>query len=425
MMHYLLPAFFVVVLVLCSGLISGAEVAFFSLKASELEKIKSRRQRSLKLIGELIARPRHLLATLLIVNTFINIAVIILTSYLMMIILGGRVSEAVTFLIEVVLITFMLVLFGEVIPKVYANKHYLRFATFMAYPVFWLGKICYPLAHSLVNTSRWIEKRLAHVSPAVSAEEIDHAIELSTDSRSNGNEIRLLKGVVKFGNTSVKQIMRSRMDIVALDTELDFEQMLKHVRDSGYSRIPVYRENLDHIIGVLYTKDLLAHLSPPQGWRWQELIRKPMFVPEGKMIDDLMKDIQEKRMHMAIVVDEYGGTAGLVTLEDVMEEVVGEIRDEFDERHEFYMKQVEANTFLLDGKTLINDVCRMVGINPATFDDVRGDADSIAGLYLEKAGKIPLVGDALAVKNYRLTVTKMEQHRLSEIKLEKLPATNP
>ena len=412
---------FLILLLISSALVSGAEVAYFSLDNNHVDDLKKsaddKSQRILSLIGE----KQYLLATILVTNNFINIAIILVSAF----ILGGLLPENLPttfkFFIEIILVTFLLVLFGEVSPKVYASSNNVKLARIMAKPLGILGRLTYPITAILVNTTSIIEKRIANRyegGQQVSMEDIDQAIELSvTDTRDAKKEIRLLKSIVKFGNVSVKQIMRSRVDVTALEQNTGFMELLNLVRDSGYSRIPVYNNNFDNITGVLYAKDLLEHLNKDDNFEWANIVRPAIFVPETKKIDDLLSEFQEKRIHIAIVVDEYGGTSGLVTLEDVLEEIIGEIQDEFDDEIELEYTKLDDNNYLFEGKTMLNDVCRVVGIDTSTFDGVKGDSDSLAGLILELAGRLPKVNETVEYSRYRFRTTAADKRRIIQVKM--------
>lgn len=412
--------FLLVLLLVCSALISGSEVAYFSLDQNDLDQLE-KEDRTEGRILKLLEKPKHLLATILVANNFINVAIILVSNYLIKQIFDNvDISPILHTFLTVVLVTFLLVLFGEVAPKVYAKSNNLKLAKVMAGPLLFLRKIIMPIGGTLlIKSTSIIETRLNQKETRVSFEEIDQAIELTVKDDKNANqEIELLKSIVKFGNVPVKQIMCARVDIKALEIKNTFKELLKMVRESGYSRIPVYEENFDSVIGFLYAKDLLKHLNEPHDFDWHHLIRKnPFFIPENKKIDDLLKEFQDKRVHVAIVVDEYGGTSGLITLEDVLEEIIGEIQDEFDDHEEVEYKKINDFNFLFEGKTMINDVCRLVGVESTTFDDVRGDSDSVAGLILEKVGKLPQLDSVIPIKNYKFKIVAVDKRRIRQIKV--------
>ncbi|MDH3650207.1 MAG: gliding motility-associated protein GldE, partial [Saprospiraceae bacterium] len=401
------------ILLLMSALISGSEVAYFSLTPADMHKLSGDDSKDSKRIIALKEKPRILLATILICNNFVNIAIVIIsylmtsellsadtlerwaqgvTSILPIRLSIDQISSALEFCITIIGATFILVLFGEVTPKIYANVNNKRMARFMARPLSALTILLGPLSHILVQWASWFENRLGKDGDHLKniKHDLDKAIELTVSHEQDSEkEIDILKSIVKFGDVSAKQIMRSRVDVIALDIESTFSEVLKTVTESGYSRIPVYEEDFDKIKGILYAKDLLIHLNEGDAYHWQKLIRTDVkFVPEAKKINELLKEFQQERTHMAIVVDEFGGSAGIATLEDVMEEVIGDIRDEFDEESEVDYEKLDNQNFVFEGKTLLNDMCRVLGIETDTFDKIKGDADSLAGLLLELLGRI-------------------------------------
>lgn len=414
-----------VLLLLSSAMISGAEVAYFSLDNNDVDDLQKNMDDNNGLILKLLEEKQYLLATILVTNNFINIAIILVSAFILGYLLPHNMNELAKFLIEVVLVTFLLVLFGEVSPKVYASSNNVKLARIMAKPLVFLGTMTYPITVILVNTTSIIENQIKNrydSNQQVSMEDIDQAIELSvTDTQNAKKEIRLLKSIVKFGNVSVKQIMHSRVDVTALEQQTGFHELLQLVRESGYSRIPVYDDNFDNVTGILYAKDLLEHLNKTDKFKWIDIIRPAFFVPETKKIDDLLSEFQEKRVHIAIVVDEYGGTAGLVTLEDVLEEIIGEIKDEFDDDEELDYTKIDDNNFLFEGKTMLNDVCRIIGTDTTTFDEVKGDSDSLAGLILELAGRLPKVNRIIEYSNYRFLITAADKRRIVQVKVTILP----
>lgn len=428
-------------LILCSALISGSEVAFFGLGPKDVHYLQDEKDRSSNLILSLIAKPRTLLATILICNNFINIAIVVVSNYLVGMWLGpdrlasigqnlyqilpiassSQLASAFNFLITVIGVTSILVLFGEVAPKVYANVNNLRFARLMAIPLAILDKLCSPFSSILVGWSNKLEHRLQATSSSnTSREDIDKAIELTvSDSATAEDEVDMLKGIVKFGDVTAKQIMKSRVDIVALDRNSGFDEVLRVVKDTGYSRIPVYDEDLDSLHGILYAKDLLGFTSEKKDFVWQELIREGvLYVPESKKIDDLLREFQLKRTHIGIVVDEYGGSAGLITLEDVMEEVVGEIKDEFDDEDGIEYVQLGDKDFVFEGKSLINDVCRVINKDTSYFDEIRGDADSLAGLILETTGTLPKREQKVTFKDIDFRIVAVTKRRIERINVK-------
>jgi magnesium and cobalt exporter, CNNM family len=432
---------FVFILLGCSALISSSEVAFFSLSINDLEKITQENSSVTQRILLLKEAPRKLLATILIANNFINIAIIILSQFILdhtiskeltkfwseqIIMLSGFdisiewLSNLITFLITIVGVTFLLVLFGEVAPKIYAKLNNVRLAKFMSKTLLFLFRLFHPLSNVLVIGTNIIEKRLIRKTNNGNSsrrKDIDHAIELTVKNDKHAeHEIDILKGIVKFGDTAVKQIMRPRVDVVAVDFRINFDALLNVIKKSGFSRIPVYDEDFDSVTGLLYVKDLLNHLNKGASFEWQELIRtNVMYVPEAKKIDDLLRDFQKERLHIAIVVDEFGGSSGVVTLEDIMEEVVGEIKEEFDDEIELEYKKIDDQNYLFEGKTLLNDVCRVIGVDTSTFDEVKGDADSVAGLFLEIVGQIPKVESEISYNGFHFKIVSVNNRRIKQI----------
>lgn len=432
----------VFLLLLFSALVSGSEVAFFSLSTSDFDRLRQEKSKASDRILLLQEKPRTLLATILIANNFINIAIVILSEFIVRqslsatlleswsySILGSlgiadtsnipTVSWSINFLLTVVGATFLLVLFGEVIPKVYARLNNITLAKFMSGPLYLLNILFNPLSSGLVNGTRFIERRIERKNNGMSVaskEDIDEAIDLTVSQEKNAEqEVDLLKSIVKFGDLQVKQIMRSRVDVIGLQFSMEFSEVLKIVKDSGYSRLPVFEDDFDNVKGILYVKDLIGNLDQ-HDFAWQELVRpSTLFVPESKKINDLLKEFQSSRMHLAIVVDEYGGSAGIVTLEDIMEEVIGDIRDEFDDEPEVLYRKIDDYTFLFEGKSLLNDVCRIIGIPTDAFDEVKGEADSIAGLVLELLGYLPKVDREISFMDYKLKVISVNDRRIEQV----------
>lgn len=425
-----ISAVLILLLLFCSALISGSEVAYFSLDDNDLDELKKENgnsaasQRVLKLMKE----PAYLLATILIANNFINIGIIILSEIALSPLSWFTESmhpdsywkKGIDFSVTVVLVTFFLVLFGEVSPKVYAKLNSLKLAKFMSKTMLTLRVLFRPISSILVNSSKFLEKRLASkVGNRLSASEIDQAIQL-TVSKEKGTEreVDILRSIVKFNNIAVKQIMHSRVDVKALDFTTDFKEVLKLAKEWGFSRVPVFDEDFDNITGILHVKDLLPHLDEKGVFEWQELIRpQVMYVPESKKINDLLSEFQEKRTHMAIVVDEYGGSSGIVTLEDVMEEVIGEIQDEFDTQRDIDFQKINAYTYIFEGKTMLHDISKLLDIDMMIFDEIRGEADSLAGLLLEMYGFIPAKGKIITYNKYTFEIEASSRKRIERIKL--------
>lgn len=414
--NILLSLLILVILLMTSGLISGAEVAFFALKPQEINQIKNQNTKRGKIINQFLSKPKELLATILIANNFVNVGIIILASYISGAIFNFQGVEWLEFLIQVIIITFLLLLFGEVLPKVYANNNAIRFVNFISLPLSFLDKIFRPLSSLLVVSSKIIDRKLKTKGHQLSVDDLSNALELTSDENEDANEKKILEGIVKFGNTDVKQIMRSRIDVTAIDQKYTFGQVLKTIKSTGFSRIPVYDESFDTIKGVLYIKDLLPYLNNAIDYDWNPLIREVFFVPENKKIDDLLKEFQEKKIHLAIVVDEYGGTSGIVTLEDIIEEIVGDISDEFDDDNIIYSK-LDAKNYVFEGKTALNDFYRIINIDGEVFEKVKGESDSLAGFILELTGSIPESGEKINFENYLFTIEGVNKRRVTRIKV--------
>jgi putative hemolysin len=423
---------FIVLLILLffSALISGSEVAFFSLKPSEKDELNSSSEKAHEKVKSLLSGPKKLLATILISNNFVNVAVITLSTFIIdnafdfnsfpnVNIWGHDITNWLIFGIQVAGITFIILLFGEVIPKVYATKHALKLAKTMASPLNLLKNIFKPISSLLIHSTGIIDKKVKKKGLDVSVEELSDALDLTEGIPQDNDEHRILKGIVKFGETSVKQVMKGRMDVVAIELNTNFNEVLTIILDCGHSRIPIYEDSFDKIEGLLYIKDLLPHIKEAENFDWCKLIRNPFFVPENKKLDDLLKEFQEKKIHLAIVVDEYGGSSGIITLEDVLEEIVGEISDEFDADDIFYSK-LDENNYIFEGKTGLNDIFKLINIEDATiFDDINTDADTLAGLVIEIAGKIPLKDDKINYKNFTFIIEAADKRRVKRIKLIK------
>ena len=412
----LLELLLMLILLLLSGLISGSEVAFFSLDPKDISELESEENKANQQILDLLRFPKRLLATILIANNLVNVAIIIFSTIIINNIFDFSEHKAIGFSIQVVVVTFLLLLFGEVIPKIYSNRNSKKITQLMAAPLIILRKAFLPLSLTLVRSTNFLGKRLQKKSDNISVDELSHALELTADEHSDEEEQKILKGIVKFGNTDVKQIMTARVDVFALDNSENFDAVIALILDSGFSRIPVYNGNFDSIDGLLYVKDLLPHIDSPDSFEWQKLVRQPFFVPENKKIDDLLEEIQQKKIHLAIVVDEYGGTSGIVTLEDIIEEIVGDISDEFDDDNLTYSKLDEEN-FIFEGKTSLNDFYRMVDIDGSNFENRKGDSDTLAGFVIEQAGHIPVKGESIDFLNFTFLVESADQRRVSSIKV--------
>ena len=403
----------VLVLIICSAFISGAEVAYFSLSASEMDDLEKEKESSL--IMDLLKKPNQLLATILIANNFINVAIVVLSAYLTSLAISFPEGSSLEFIFQVVVITILLVLFGEITPKVYANQNAKQFSANMAKPLLFLRKIFYPLSYLLVTTTNFIDKRLAQKQTEVSVEEITKALDI-TEHASKEEERRILRSIVEFGDTDVKEVMKSRVDVLAIEHKTKFREVLQMIISSGYSRIPVYKDQFDAVLGILYIKDLIPFLDEQDEFDWVKLCRPPYYVPETKMINDLLKEFQVKKNHIAIVVDEYGGTSGIVTLEDVLEEIVGEINDEFDGDEDIYSK-LDDHNYIFEGKISLIDFLKIVKGENDYFDEVKGESDSLAGLVLELEGRILKIGDVCKIPPYTMVVESADLRRIKRLKV--------
>jgi len=411
----------VILLLLLSGFASASEIAFFSLSPTDVESLDPDKSSSDKLIELLRDDSERTLATVLITNNLVNVAVIMLCNY----IFGSLFTfgaEWLQFLCVTILLTFLLLLFGEIIPKVYSRRRPLAFCRKAVKGIMFFRRLFWPIETILLKSGAFAEKVIQKENRQLSVDELEQALEL-TDKEEIKDEQSMLQGIIRFGDETAKEIMTSRQDIVDLDIRCSYETVLKCIVENNYSRIPVYQDNQDNIRGVLYIKDLLPHLSKGSNFRWQSLIRPPYFVPETKKIDDLLRDFQENKVHIAIVVDEFGGTSGIVTLEDILEEIVGEINDEFDEDERNYTK-LASNTYLFEGKTLLKDFLKILNLPDDEFDDIEGDADSLAGLLLEIKGDFPAVHEVLIYKDYKFEVLEIEERRISKVKVIVCGANN-
>jgi len=399
-----------------SAVIAGAETAYFSLAAKDINYLKTKEKPSARIASQLLDHPKMLLATILVANNFINIAIVITTNVLVGSMLSHDMNKIVSFLIQVVSVTFLLVLFGEVLPKVYATQNNLRMALFSAPFIRVLMGIFKPISRTLVSSTNFIEGKMGpKANKNISNEDFEHAIQLTVGHTATQEEVNIFKGILKFGNISAKQVMRTRMDVSAIDFDMSFPEVRAYCLEAGYSRLPVYKESLDTVAGMIHTKDFLPHVDKDI-FDWHTLIRPAYFVHESKLIEDLLREFQQKRIHFAIVVDEFGGTSGIISLEDIMEEIIGDIRDEFDVE-DLDFKKIDDHNFIFEGKTLINDVCRVIGIPSDTFDEVRGESDSLAGLIIEISGKFAAVNETVNYKEYEFTVLAIEKMRIQRVKV--------
>ena len=402
-------------LLFASGFASGSEIAFFSLSPNDLSELDDEKNDADTKIKQLRKESERTLATILITNNLVNVAIIMLFGYFFdhLIDFGG--AWWLEFLCMTVLLTFLLLLFGEIMPKVYAGQHSLRFCRSTVGGILFCRKLFYPFASIVVSSGRLADKVVQKENHVLSVDDLEQALEL-TDKEDIKEEQRMLEGIVRFGDETAKEVMTSRQDVVDLDFQSTFQEVLQCVVENNYSRIPVYQGDSDHVRGILYIKDLLPHLSKGSSFRWQTLIRPPYFVPETKKIDDLLREFQENKVHIAIVVDEFGGTSGIVTLEDVLEEIVGEINDEYDEDEKSYQR-INSNTFIFEGKTLLSDFYKILKIDDDIFEEVEGDADTIAGLLLEIKGEFPRLREKIDYRDFTFEILEMEERRISKVKV--------
>ncbi|HLC82424.1 MAG TPA: gliding motility-associated protein GldE [Bacteroidia bacterium] len=407
------------VLLLFSALVSAAESAFFSLTPNDMDELKTSDSRPDLKILQLLEAPKLLLATVLISVNFINIAIVIMNSTF---IFGEEGwfdfpgSSTLGFLIQVVVVTFLILLIAEVTPKIYATQNPLKTSRSLVYFVLILQRLFYPVSSFLIMITSLLDKVIKPKSHNISVDELSHALELTSDEDIPEEDHKILKGIVKFGNTDVKQIMQSRTHVTAFENKVGFSKLLADITSYGFSRVPIYKETLDNIVGVLYTKDLLQYINEADSFNWQSIVRPPFFVPENKKIDDLLREFQYKKIHLAIVVDEYGGTSGIVTLEDVIEEIVGEINDEFDDDDLVYSK-LDNNNFVFEGKAALNDVARILEIDRADFEEAKGESDSLAGLIIEIEGRIPTKNEKISFKNLIFAIESADNRKIKRVKI--------
>jgi gliding motility-associated protein GldE len=406
---------FLIILLFCSAMMSASEVAYFSLGPAEIGRIKSDKTRRAKSVIKLYNKPEQLLSTILVGNNTVNVAIVILSAFLSAQIFDFRENPLLGFVIEVVVITFLILLFGEILPKVYATRNRIGVAYFMAYPLSWLERIFSPITNVLVVTSSFVKRRGKPRQAKLSMNDLSDALELTSDDFQE--EERILKGIVKFGNINVSAIMCPRVDVTAIEIRSGFRSVTPVIIESGFSRIPVYSGSFDNVIGILYAKDVLPYADNPDSFKWQALLRPPYFVPETKKINELLKEFQLKKIHMAIVIDEYGGTSGIITLEDILEEIVGEISDESDSDQPLY-RQVDKEVFIFEGKVLLHDFFKILEIDGEAFEDVRGESETLAGLILEMTGEIPVKGQVIEHGNYIFRIESVDKRRIREIRVE-------
>jgi gliding motility-associated protein GldE len=409
-------------LLLASGFASASEIAFFSLDPSDLNDIKERRHPSDEKIDALLQDSERLLATILVTNNFVNVTIITLCDYFFMKVFVFH-SPMAEFVILTVVLTFLLLLFGEIMPKIYSTQRALPFCRFAAPAIYTLRGIFAPLSYMLVNSTSFLSKYFSHKAHNISVDELSQALEL-TDKNELSEENKILEGIIRFGGETAKEVMTPRLDMVDLDIKASFRDVMKCIVDNVYSRIPVYSESRDNIKGILYIKDLLPHITKGDNFRWQSLIRPAYFVPETKMIDDLLRDFQTNKIHIAVVVDEFGGTSGIVTMEDIIEEIVGEINDEYDEEERSYVL-IGENMWVFEAKTLLTDFYKITGIDEEEFEKVTGEADTVAGLLLELKGEFPVLHEKVSHGRYEFEVLEMDNRRIVKVKFTIHPASEP
>ncbi len=401
-------------LLVFSAFASASEIAFFSMSPSDLKELGKNVHPSDGYVRRLLEKTEKLLATILITNNFVNVTIIMLLNYFFMKVVVFS-SEVAEFIIMTVILTFLLLLFGEVMPKIYSAHYSLRFARMSAPLWGLLEKIFSPISYVLVRSTGFVNRKFAKKSRKLSMNELSQALDL-TDKADLKEEDRILKGIIRFGGESVKEVMTSRVDVVSIDVKNDYPSVIKTIIDNVYSRMPVWSGSIDKIVGILYIKDLLPHLNKPETFRWQSLVRPAYFVPETKMIDDLLREFQSHKVHIAVVVDEYGGTSGIITMEDILEEIVGEISDEYDEEEHTHV-QLDDSTYIFEGKTLLTDFFQITGLPNVLFEPIQGEADTVAGLLLELKGEFPKPREVIEYKNCLFEILGMDKRRITKVKL--------
>ena len=415
-----------IVLLFLSFSIAGSEVAFFSLSYKDIQNLKTKSNKALKRIVHLLDDPKRLLTSMLIANSFINICIILIANILInhLFVFDQIGIPGIEFLVKVIAVTLLLLFFGEILPKVMATQNNIRFASDFGGIIQVVYFIFSKPSSIMVKYTNIIENKLSkkNYGTTYSMEELDHAIDLTTSPNNQENEKKILKGIVKFGNITVKQIMKTRLDVYGVDESIFFDELLEHIKEHNYSRFPVYKEDLDTVVGMIHTKDVLPHINKKKDFKWDALIRPAFFVHEQKMVEDLLKEFQLKRIHFAIVVDEFGGTSGIITLEDILEEIVGDIKDEFDEE-ESMIKKIDDFHYLVEGKTPIIDLCNFIDISSGFFDSVKGESDTVAGLFLELAGAFPTLQQVIKFKQFSFTVLEIQKNRIHKIQLIINPQT--
>lgn len=396
--------------------ISASENAFFSLSQAVIDDMHDDESRRSRAARYMLAHPKKLLATILILNNFVNVGIVILSSFIMTLLFDFSAYPLMGFLIQVVIVTFLILVVGEVLPKIYAVQNNKRIALLMAVPLLTFSRILRPFVYVLEKSTSIIDKRITKKGHMLSIDELNHAIDITSEKDAPEEEKEILKSIVNFGNISVKEIMKPRMDVVAYDRQTSLKELVKEINEWGYSRIPIYEDSFDKVIGVLYIKDLLPHINESDNFNWQKLVKPGYFVPESKKIDDLLKEFQNKRVHLAVVVDEYGGTSGIVTMEDILEEIFGEIKDEFDEDDLYYSKLDDQN-YVFEAKIPLNDLCRLMEIDDSSFDEIRGDSDTLGGLILEMTGKIPNLKQRIEYGDFLFIIEAVDKRKIKRVKV--------
>jgi gliding motility-associated protein GldE len=405
----------ILILLFCTAMVAAAEVALFSLTPKNLSDLAQKNASKAVLINQLLAKPKKTLATILVANNFLHISIVILFSFSLDKIFSTITSTVLKFIVEVILVTFLILLFGEVLPKIYASRNNMKFASFIVYPILFLDKLLSPISMPMRAFTIFIQEKLSKQKTNFSVDQLSQALELTSTEDTSHEEQKLLEGIVSFGNTDTKQVMSPRIDIFALEIEETFAEIFPKIVEKGYSRIPVYEDNIDHIVGILFVKDLIPHINKME-FDWKNLLREPFFVPENKKLDDLLKDFQSMKSHLAIVVDEYGGTSGLVSLEDVIEEIVGDISDEFDDENINY-SQIDDKNYLFEGKINLKDFYRIIDVNEDSFEVRKGEAETLAGFILEILGNFPKKEQKIHFENCLFTIEAVDKKRVKQIKV--------
>jgi putative hemolysin len=413
-LNLLMALIAIMILLVMSALISGAEAAFFSLSPADVSSYRNSRSKTSQVIYHLLEMPEKLLATILVINNLGNIGIIIISAYFTDALFDFSHAPILGFIVQVVVITLVIVFFGEILPKIYAIRYSGKVVRFMAVPLDICEKICRPVNFMLINTTSLIQGKFANKGKNISMDDLSDALDLT--EQGINEEKRILEGIVKFGNMDVREIMTPRVDVLGINIQTKFKKLIAHIIDSGFSRIPVYNQDLDNIKGILYIKDLLPYLNKPDSFNWQSLMRPPYYVPETKKINDLLKEFQTGKIHVAVVIDEYGGTSGIITLEDILEEIVGEISDESDKEEVFHIR-IDEHNFLFEGKVLLNDFFKILNMDEETFDEVKGEAETLAGLILEIKGELPRKNDAIPCKGFLFTIKSVDQRRIKQIQV--------